>query len=98
MKFVAILLLAVAAFQASAFQAPVARNNFVGARTAFPKSETSMKMAMDIDLTSVQSVLESTNVLLASKPTDFGGLYGPIFGLSLIGGLILFLSPPLKDD
>eukprot|EP00638_Chattonella_subsalsa_P016295 CAMPEP_0117825714 /NCGR_PEP_ID=MMETSP0949-20121206/5648_1 /TAXON_ID=44440 /ORGANISM="Chattonella subsalsa, Strain CCMP2191" /LENGTH=58 /DNA_ID=CAMNT_0005665753 /DNA_START=215 /DNA_END=391 /DNA_ORIENTATION=- len=58
-----------------------------------------MKMSLDISPETVQTVIDASNsVLLASKETDFGGAVGPIVSLSLIGAIILVLSPPLKDD
>jgi hypothetical protein len=38
----------------------------------------------------------ATNVLVASKETDFGGYTGPVAGLLTIGALIVLLAPPLQ--
>lgn len=52
-----------------------------------------MSLMDSVDVSAVQEV--ATNLLLASKETDFGGYTGPIAGLLTIGAIILVLSPPL---
>jgi hypothetical protein len=46
---------------------------------------------------SASSVAASTN-MVASNVADFGGYLFPVFGLLALGGLILFLAPPLVDE
>jgi len=38
------------------------------------------------------------SLLLASNEADFGGYFFPVLGLTLLGAIIVFLSPPLKDE
>ena len=39
----------------------------------------------------------TTNVI-ATASSDFGGYFAPVAGLTLLGALILYLSPPLVDE
>jgi hypothetical protein len=43
-------------------------------------------------------VSQSSDVLLATSASDFGGSFAPVAGLTLLGALILYLSPPLVDN
>lgn len=44
----------------------------------------------------IARVAEMSN-LLASKESDFGGYTGPVLGLLIIGIIIAFLTPALKE-
>jgi hypothetical protein len=46
---------------------------------------------------SSSSVAASSN-MVASNINDFGGLLFPVFGLLLLGAIILFLAPPFADE
>mmetsp|Transcript_12459 Transcript_12459/g.40757 ORF Transcript_12459/g.40757 Transcript_12459/m.40757 type:complete len:87 (+) Transcript_12459:112-372(+) len=38
------------------------------------------------------------NTMLLADESDFGGYFFPVVGLTLLSAIIVFLSPPLKDD
>lgn len=63
-----------------------------------PRAFTAPKMIpVDAAVTEVSNFAASSNVL-ASNVSDFGGYLFPVFGILGLAGLILYLSPPLKDD
>mmetsp|Transcript_17739 Transcript_17739/g.55558 ORF Transcript_17739/g.55558 Transcript_17739/m.55558 type:complete len:93 (-) Transcript_17739:259-537(-) len=50
------------------------------------------EVAASADLSSLNSML------VAASENDFGGYFFPVVGLTLLGAVITFLSPPLKDE
>jgi hypothetical protein len=64
----------------------VTRPTFVGAPKMIPAEVIS----------EVSTFVDNSN-LIASNSADFGGLFWPVLGLGGLAGLILFLSPPLKE-
>ncbi len=64
----------------------VTRPTFVGAPKMIPAEIIS----------EVSTFVDNSN-LIASNSGDFGGLFWPVLGLGGLAGLILFLSPPLKE-
>ena len=61
------------------------------ARTAAPK----MVEVADVD--TLSSLAQNVN-LIATSSDDFGGAFIPVAGLTLLGALILYLSPPLSEE
>eukprot|EP00640_Fibrocapsa_japonica_P008983 CAMPEP_0113937502 /NCGR_PEP_ID=MMETSP1339-20121228/4111_1 /TAXON_ID=94617 /ORGANISM="Fibrocapsa japonica" /LENGTH=61 /DNA_ID=CAMNT_0000940295 /DNA_START=260 /DNA_END=445 /DNA_ORIENTATION=- /assembly_acc=CAM_ASM_000762 len=56
-------------------------------------------MQMVVEPQVVQTAVDvSSNMLLATKNTDFGGYLGPVLGLGSIFGLIAFLAPPVAPE
>jgi len=45
----------------------------------------------------MSTFVQNANVI-ATNSDDFGGSFIPVAGLTLLGALILYLSPPLSDE
>jgi hypothetical protein len=72
------------------FNLPVSSPAF--ARTSAPKMT---EVVMDVDM--ISTFAQNANVI-ATSSGDFGGAFYPVAGLTLLGALILYLSPPLADE
>ncbi|KAH8093459.1 hypothetical protein JL720_4594 [Aureococcus anophagefferens] len=54
---------------------------------------------MDMSVADAPELVTATNnFLVAASENDFGGYFFPVAGLTLLGAIITFLSPPLKDE
>eukprot|EP00542_Grammatophora_oceanica_P016877 CAMPEP_0194040670 /NCGR_PEP_ID=MMETSP0009_2-20130614/12632_1 /TAXON_ID=210454 /ORGANISM="Grammatophora oceanica, Strain CCMP 410" /LENGTH=92 /DNA_ID=CAMNT_0038683881 /DNA_START=66 /DNA_END=344 /DNA_ORIENTATION=+ len=78
---------------ASAFVAPA---NRALSQPAFARAQAPKMTLIEADV-AVSSIANNAN-LIASSVTDFGGYLFPVFGLLSLGGIILFLAPPLADE
>ncbi|GAX16652.1 hypothetical protein FisN_23Hh219 [Fistulifera solaris] len=87
--FIALIIAAASAFVAPASNA-VSSPAF--ARTSAPKMT---EVVMDVDM--ISTFAQNANVI-ATSSGDFGGAFYPVAGLTLLGALILYLSPPLADE
>ncbi|KAH8061189.1 hypothetical protein SO694_00058167 [Aureococcus anophagefferens] len=55
--------------------------------------------SMDMSVADAPELVTATNnFLVAASENDFGGYFFPVAGLTLLGAIITFLSPPLKDE
>jgi hypothetical protein len=52
---------------------------------------------MSLEAAASSQIMQATNLLLASKETDFGGYTGPAVGLAILGILIAVLVNPYDD-
>jgi len=60
---------------------------------------TPLRVAPDVAVDAVQAAQPQLNqMLLAASESDFGGYFFPVVGLTLLGAIITYLSPPLKDE
>jgi hypothetical protein len=55
------------------------------------------KMIENVNVDAVSNLAENVN-LLATSSESFGGAFYPVAGLTLLGALILYLSPPLAGE
>lgn len=74
-----------------AFVAPQA-----GLSRTVPRHVTSASPVEDV--VSTVDFSAANNMLIAASESDFGGYFFPVVGLTLLGAVITFLSPPLKDE
>ena len=64
----------------------------------FAVAAAAPKMMESVDMVAVNDFIATQNAnLIATSSTDFGGSFYPVAGLTLLGALILYLSPPLED-
>eukprot|EP00631_Chrysoreinhardia_giraudii_P003467 CAMPEP_0197413218 /NCGR_PEP_ID=MMETSP1170-20131217/16_1 /TAXON_ID=54406 /ORGANISM="Sarcinochrysis sp, Strain CCMP770" /LENGTH=90 /DNA_ID=CAMNT_0042939745 /DNA_START=56 /DNA_END=328 /DNA_ORIENTATION=+ len=75
---------------AVAFVAP--QSGLARAQPRHVTAAAPVDVAMSADLSSLN------NMLVAASESDFGGYFFPVVGLTLLGAVITFLSPPLKDE
>eukprot|EP00633_Aureoumbra_lagunensis_P001621 CAMPEP_0197294336 /NCGR_PEP_ID=MMETSP0890-20130614/32135_1 /TAXON_ID=44058 ORGANISM="Aureoumbra lagunensis, Strain CCMP1510" /NCGR_SAMPLE_ID=MMETSP0890 /ASSEMBLY_ACC=CAM_ASM_000533 /LENGTH=73 /DNA_ID=CAMNT_0042769701 /DNA_START=37 /DNA_END=258 /DNA_ORIENTATION=- len=59
-------------------------------------STTARPAVESVDVTAAAT--ELNNMLVAVSESDFGGYFFPAAGLTLLGAIIVYLSPPLKDE
>ncbi len=79
----------------SAFVVP--QSSF-GNRLAKTTPKTQVNLFDSVPMETISSVQEvASNLMIASKETDFGGYTGPVAGLLTIGALIVVLAPPLSN-
>jgi hypothetical protein len=79
----------------SAFVVP--QSSF-GNRLANTTPKTQVNLFDSVPMETISSVQEvASNLMIASKETDFGGYTGPVAGLLTIGALIVVLAPPLSN-
>eukprot|EP00632_Arachnochrysis_sp_CCMP2950_P013371 CAMPEP_0185692652 /NCGR_PEP_ID=MMETSP1164-20130828/2681_1 /TAXON_ID=1104430 /ORGANISM="Chrysoreinhardia sp, Strain CCMP2950" /LENGTH=94 /DNA_ID=CAMNT_0028359393 /DNA_START=34 /DNA_END=318 /DNA_ORIENTATION=- len=78
---------------AAAFVAPHARL----AATSAARPATVATHVAPVDAV-VDAAPALQSFLVASSESDFGGYFFPVVGLTLLGAIITFLSPPLKDE
>ncbi len=78
----------------SAFVVP--QSSFGNRLAKAPKTQVNLFDSVPMEtINSVQEV--ASNLMIASKETDFGGYTGPVAGLLTIGALIVVLAPPLSN-
>jgi len=56
------------------------------------------KMSLDSVVDIATSSIAQTSQMVATNSGDFGGALFPVFGLGILGAIILFLAPPLADE
>lgn len=62
-------------------------------------ARTSSAKMVPVELTeSVNSFVAQNSNVIATSAGDFGGYFYPVVGLTLLGALILYLSPPLSSE
>jgi len=55
-------------------------------------------MSLDSVVDIATSSIAQTSQMVATNSGDFGGALFPVFGLGILGALLLFLAPPLADE
>lgn len=55
-------------------------------------------MLPPLESVDVAALNNAASTLIATSSDDFGGAFYPVAGITLLGALILYLSPPLADE
>lgn len=63
-----------------------------------PAFSKTVNMLPPLESVDVAALNNAASTLIATSSDDFGGAFYPVAGITLLGALILYLSPPLADE